>query len=389
MRGCVRRRGSGWTAYWDLPADPQSGKRRQKAKGAFRTKKEAQAFLNNTLTQVATATYVEPSTVPLARFLESEWLPAVRGQLRPLTIVKYGQIIRTHVAGRDIGAIPLRALSAGNVNGWLGELEASGLSVASRRLAFAVLRRALGDAVRWGNLARNPAAAADPPSLPRTRVESWTAGELRRFLVHVADDRLAACWRLAACTGMRRGELLGLTWQALDLQCGRLQVTQQLVPTRGGCTFGPPKSRRSERTIAMDAGTVAALREHRDVQLLERDVAGDAYEDGDLVFADELGRPIYPQRLGERFARLRKAAGIPVGSLHCLRHTHATLALTATPPVPLHVVAGRLGDDPKVILSTYAHLLPHSDASAADAVAAQLVDDSLTPQAAAAAQPAG
>ncbi len=72
------------------------------------------------------------------------------------------------------------------------------------------------------------------------------------------------------------------------------------------------------------------------------------------------------------------AWGIPSGSLHVLRHTAATLALTATPPVPLHVVAGRLGDDPKTLVGTYAHLLPHSDAMAAEAVAAALVDNPLT-----------
>jgi integrase len=235
-----------------------------------------------------------------------------------------------------------------------------------------VLRRALADAIRWDKLARNPAASANPPSLPRSRVQSWTAHELRTFLDHVAGGRLAALWRLAATTGMRRGELLGLTWRALDLDRARLQVDQQLIPTHGGATFGPPKSRRSERTIALDGVTVDALHRHRAVQLLERDVAGPAYADQDLVFADSVGEPIHPQRLTEGFARHRKAAGIATGSLHVLRHTAATLALTATPPVPLHVVAGRLGDDPKTVLSTYAHLLPHSDAMAADAVAAAL-----------------
>ena len=78
------------------------------------------------------------------------------------------------------------------------------------------------------------------------------------------------------------------------------------------------------------------------------------------------------------FRRHRKAAGISTGHLHTLRHTCATLALTATPPVPLHVVAGRLGDDPKTVLAAYAHLLPHSDAMAAEAVAAVLVDKPLT-----------
>ena len=177
---------------------------------------------------------------------------------------------------------------------------------------------------------------------------------------------------------MRRGELLGLPWRCVDLESSRLRVEQQLVPTKGGATLGPRKSRRSERTVALDAATVDALRRHRDLQLLERDLAGDAYQDQDLVFADELRCPIHPQRLTEWFTRNRTAAGIPTGSLHVLRHTSATLALTAIPPVPLHVVAGRLGDDPKTVLSTYAHLLPHSDAIAAEAVAAALIDKPLT-----------
>jgi integrase len=110
--------------------------------------------------------------------------------------------------------------------------------------------------------------------------------------------------------------------------------------------------------------------------VLARDVAGSAYDDRDLVFADALGHPIRPKLLGERFGRHRRAAGISTGSLHILRHTAATLALTATPPVPLHIVAARLGDDPKTMLQTYAHLLPQSDEAAAQAVAAVLLPTS-------------
>ena len=113
-----------------------------------------------------------------------------------------------------------------------------------------------------------------------------------------------------------------------------------------------------------------ALRAHRDAQLLERDFVGDAYEDRDLVFADELGGAIHPQRLTEAFGRHRRAAGISAGTLHTLRHTAATLALTAG--VPVHIVAARLGDDPKTVLSTYAHLLPQSDELAAERVAEAL-----------------
>ncbi len=287
-------------------------------------------------------------------------------------------MVNTYIAPREVGGVPLCALSGGHLSSLYSELEREGLSVATRRLVHAVARHALNDAVRWDKLTRNPAAAADPPAIPRSRAQSWSARELRAFLAHVEGDRLFALWRLAATTGMRRGELLGVTWRALDLGGARLRVDQQLIPTAGGCTFGRPKSRRSERTVALDPATVEALRHHRETQQLERDLAGPAYDDGDLVFADELGRPIHPQRLTQWFSQHRKAAGIGSGSLHVLRHTSATLALTTTPPVPLHVVAGRLGDDPKTVLGTYAHLLPHSDAMAAEAVAAALVDSPLT-----------
>ena len=133
---------------------------------------------------------------------------------------------------------------------------------------------------------------------------------------------------------------------------------------------GPPKSARSRRTIALDSETVERLREqHWNAQLLERDFAGNAYDDQDLVFCDELGRPYHPQRLTEWFSRHRKTAGL-TGSLHILRHTAITLMLTSG--IPVHVVAARVGDTPATVLSTYAHLLPQSDEIAAERVAAAL-----------------
>lgn len=106
----------------------------------------------------------------------------------------------------ELGGVRLQGLSAGHLNGLYAELENKGLSAGSRRLTHAILHRALRDAVRRGRLTRNPADLADPPALERTRVQAWTAGELRRFLDHVQDDRLFALWPLAATTGMRRGE---------------------------------------------------------------------------------------------------------------------------------------------------------------------------------------
>jgi len=369
MRGHTYKRGQSWSAVYDELPD-ETGKRRQRSKGGFQTRKEAQRFLTDTLARIDSGSYAQPSKLTVAEFLEFEWLPAVENTLRPLSIQRYRSLVRLYIRPR-IGSMRLQGLSAGHLNSMYADLERAGLSVSTRRLVHAVIGRALRDAERWGRVPRNVARLADPPSRGRSRARAWTAGELRRFLDHVSGERLAALWRLAATTGMRRGELAGLTWRALDLDGARLSIEQQLVPTRGGATFGPPKSSRSRRTVALDPETVSTLRRHRETQLLERDFAGPAYVDRDLVFADQLGGPIHPQRLTEWFSEHRKAADILSGSLHVLRHTAATLALTSG--VPVHIVAARLGDAPTEILKTYAHLLPQSDELAAERIAAALV----------------
>jgi hypothetical protein len=168
MRGFTRKRGRSWSAYWDT-CDPQTGSRRQKSRGGFRTQKDAQAHLDEVVPQVKAGTYSEPSKEPLGRFLVDEWLPAISGTVRPLTHDNYTKIAKRYVVGRDIGAVPLRSVSGGSLTALYGELGRDGLSVGTRRLTHAVLSRALRDAKRWGKIARNPAADASPPTRPRAR----------------------------------------------------------------------------------------------------------------------------------------------------------------------------------------------------------------------------
>ena len=272
MRGHVYKREQSWTVVYDEQPD-EHGNRRQRSKGGFQTRKEAQRFLTDTLARIDSGSYAVPSKLTVADYLEREWMPAVEGTLRPLSVQRYRAIIRLYIKPR-IGSRRLQSLSGGTLNGLYADLERDGLSVSTRRLVHAVLGRALRDAERWGRVPRNVARMADPPSRDGSRAQAWTASELRRFLDHVAGDRLAAMWRLAATTGMRRGEVAGLTWRTLDLEHARLSVEQQLVPTKGGASFGPPKSARSRRTIALDPVTVDMLGAHRETQLLERDFAG-------------------------------------------------------------------------------------------------------------------
>src|SRR5436305_7092351 len=100
MRGSTRKRGTTWTAYWDLPADAASDGRRQKTKGGFRTRKDAERFLASVVVSVGEGTFLEPSRQPLARYMVDEWLPAIAGTVRPLTRRRYRSIANTYVASR-------------------------------------------------------------------------------------------------------------------------------------------------------------------------------------------------------------------------------------------------------------------------------------------------
>jgi integrase len=194
------------------------------------------------------------------------------------------------------------------------------------------------------------------------------------FLRHVEGSRLESVWRLAAMTGMRRGELLGLRWRDVDLQRARLSVRQAVVAVGYDVIESTPKSHNA-RTIDLDAETVEKLCRHRRAQDEERAEWGADYRDQDFVVAKENGDPIHPHTFSQSFERLVQRAQLRSIRLHDLRHTHASLALKAG--VPVKVVSERLGhESPAFTLKQYAHVLPGMQADAARAVASLLADRS-------------
>lgn len=375
MRGHIRKRGRGFVVVVDVGRD-EAGRRRQKWHSGYKTKREACAALTEILGRMQTCTYVEPSKQTVASFMR-EWLATMQATLKPSTFVSYQGIVDSYIIPR-IGQIPLQALTPAAINHLYSDLllngrrgRPGGLAPRTVRQTHMVLRKALADGVRWGRLPRNVADLADPPS-PKSEsgagMKTWTAEELRQFLKSVESDRLYPAFLLAATTGMRRGEVLGLRWRDVDLDAGRLEVTQTLLAVRYQMYFSTPKSRRGSRSIALDATTVSALRTHRKAQLEERLRWGPLYQDSGLVFCREDGSPIHPDRFSDLFAERVKAAGLPRIRLHDLRHTHATLALRAG--IHPKVVSERLGHATIAItLDTYSHAIPALEEEAAARIA--------------------
>jgi integrase len=382
MRGGTRKRGTSWT--WHLGvADPATGRWRQLTKGGFRTRREAQAALNEAKAALRSGTFVEPSRLTLGAFLTEHWLPTVRDAVRPTTWTTYRIYAEAQVLP-TLGNVPLQTLTAAHLNRLYADLAEhgrrdgrGGLKPKSVRHVHVLLHKALNDAVRWGLVTRNIADAADPPRVPHRERGVWSAEELRAFLMATSDDRLAAMWLLLVTTGMRRSELLGLAWRAVDLEAspGRLAVVQTVVVVdKQPVIVAEAKTTSSRRQLALDPFTVAALKEHRIRQLEERLAWGQAWMDIGLVFTREDGQVLHPGHITKRFARLVRDAGLPPITLHGVRHSYATAALTAGEP--LKVVSERLGHaSTSITANLYQHVLPSMDERTANAVANLILGD--------------
>jgi integrase len=208
----------------------EADERRRQTKGGYPTRRACEAAMSKALVAVAQASFVPTTRVTVREFLLEEWLPTIKGTLRPTTYESYRGLCADHIIPR-LGAVPLQKLSASQINSLYAYLlqegrlrPAGGLSSASVRRVHAALHRACRDAVRWGRLTVNPAARADPPKMSAEHTEPavWSAEQLAAFLASVRSDRLFALWRLLAMTGMRRGEALGLRWEDLDMEAGHL-----------------------------------------------------------------------------------------------------------------------------------------------------------------------
>ena len=305
--------------------------------------------------------------------------------MRRSTFDAYRRNIQLHVRPR-IGRIKLQKLRPIDLTKFYADLlregrldGQGGLSPKTVHNIHQTLRKALGDAVRQNYLVRNAAAFAKVPKVTaarRAEMRYWTSSELRRFLDASRDSRHYSAWYLGANTGMRRGELLGLRWNDVDLERGRLAVRRSLVSVSYEVQESDAKTQRSERVIDLDPRTVKVLREHGARQLAEREAVDAGYRDHNLVFAKPDGTFIHPDIFSQSFQRHVSSAGVPRIRLHDLRHTHATLLLQAG--VSPKIVSERLGHATVAFtMQVYAHVIPGMQADAAAAFSDLVFDDAV------------
>lgn len=348
--GTLYQRGDGlWVAQFRLP----TGERRtlyskRKAVVQSRLRELRRAAEDGALPEREQRLTVE-------KYLD-RWLEAMRASVRPSTMVSYDLNVRR--LNRIFGRAQLSALTPVMIQTAYARFADQGLSPRSVLQIHATLHRALGQAVKWGMLIRNPSDAVDRPRPRRTEMSTLSLDELMRLFEAARGTRMYAVFVLLGTTGMRLGELLGLKWEDVDLAGRRLVVRRALQRQSGkGLLFVEPKTSRSRRTIHLTALAVEALGEHQSHTDLLRQVARDRWRESGLVFTSTVGDGMEAGVVNDNLRRLLAKARLPHIRVHDLRHTVATILLQGGAHPKL--VQDLLGHSTVTLtLDTYSHVTP-------------------------------
>ncbi len=370
----AKRRGNGEGSIYRLPDgrwrgqitvgyDPATGKRKRKSFYG-QTRKEVAEKIAQTQTEIKNGTFVEPTKTTLGEWLD-KWLTSYKkGQLKQGTYEGYESIINVHIKPA-LGEMPMAKLQANTIQDFYNSKLESGLANKTVKHMHVVIRQALQQAVKEGLLNRNVADATSPPTIKSKQMRPLTEEELLTFFEEAKEDRLYAAFLLAATTGLRRGELLGLCWDCVDLDGGVITVKRQLLSLRKKIVLEESvKSKAGKRSVVLTDDAIRELKTHRKRQAQEKLLMGEAYQDNGLVFCQPDGTFLRPEEFTKRFQRYLKKAGLPKVRLHDLRHTHASLLLARG--VHPKVVQERLGHSSiTMTLDLYSHMVPGLQEAAA------------------------
>ncbi|WP_409297699.1 tyrosine-type recombinase/integrase [Peribacillus sp. SCS-26] len=355
MKGYIRKRGSLYSFTVDIGKDPATGKRKQKTKSGFKTKKEAQQALNELVYEVHKGINVidKESTI---KELSLEWFENTKRKWVNTTADTTKHAVERWIIP-NLGFLKIQDITPQHGQRFMAIL-IENLATSTVKRVFSLLNQIINYAVDMDIIAKNPLRKIPNPVERDSDKTTWTFDQIKDFLRVAMIDRPfyhnVCC--VAIFTGMRKGEIFGLRKQDIDFEKSVINIRQSIHETNShGLEIGGPKTKTSKRTIHIDNNVVMTLknqiRRNNELKL----ALGQHYEDNDLIFCRENGQPYRPSSINRPFNRLTKKAGVPQIRFHDLRHTHATLLLEiGTNP---KLIADRLGhSDVKTTLNTYSHV---------------------------------
>lgn len=346
----------------------------QRLSHSAETHKECLDWVRKISQQVDDGLTYKGAKTTLEEFMQ-EWLTMKSTVVRPGTIRQYRQLARDYILPY-LGKKRLLKIRPDLIQMLYNKHTSNGVSPRTVQLAHAVLRGSLNHAVNLGLLTRNPTAVAVPPKPEPREKQILDENQIQTLLITAQDvqPEFLPLYQLALTTGMRLGELLGLSWDDLDWDKKTLTIHRQLKRVQHqGLVLRPPKTRAGRRTIKLGSNTWSLLKAHRKAQYQEGFCRDPDWDDSNLMFTQENGAAWGPRQVQKAFKALLELADLPEMRFHDLRHTAATHMLANG--VDLLTVSRRLGHSrASTTLDTYAHMV-----SGTQEKAAAVMDEITTP----------
>lgn len=333
------------------------------------SKAEARKKLNEAKRQVDQGLAVG-TTIKLDKYLDL-WLERVaKPKVRPRTYDYYADYIARHIAP-ELGGYRLTMLRPLHIEDFLARKRKAGLAPRTLHHLRAILRNALNSAVRWELIRVNPAALTEPVSVPKEERSPMTVARVREILGAVKGDAWESIYVLAVATGLRKSELLGLTWSEVDLDAGTIGVRRQLQRRERAYSLVQPKTAPSRRAIPLPIDVVEMLQRHQAAQQTWREARTDPAtgevdwrNEWDLVFTYVDGAPVAHASVSHHLHEIMDAAGLPRLRFHDLRVAHNTVLTELG--VDLAVRMARLGHTVMATNLDYTTQIPSAQRDATD-----------------------
>lgn len=285
-----------------------------------------------------------------------QWLDkSVKVRNRPSTIRSYTGHVHVHLLPA-LGKKSLARLTPEDVETFMEDKLATGLTAATVNRIRSTLRRALAIAQKQGLVTRNAAGQADPPSVKPKHFETLTIDQARAFLDIIHGHRMEALFVVAITTGLRQGELLGLKWQDVDFAQRRLSILRAVQRVNGTLKMVETKTTRSRRTLALSPSALSQLQAESDRQQGKTNPDGSPWNPMGLVFPGPSGMPQDGGNVTRKFQKVLSDGGLPKIRFHDLRHTCASLLLAQG--TNMRVIMEQLGHSQiSLTMNTYSHVM--------------------------------
>ena len=376
MKGSLRQRSPG---SWELTIDTGRdalGKRQRRFITVRGAKAQAQRRLRELLTSLDQGIALPTEKILLRDWLDRWMQEIIAPNRRQRTKERYHGIIIRHIKPA-IGHLEITKLAPSHVQALESQLSAQGMAAEGVGLVHRVLSGAMKHALRMELIYRNPVSAVSPPRTIRQEPAPPGISAVRAALqlARTEEHYLYACIHLISYTGMRRGEAMGLLWNDVDLERGRLLIERSLSRTlERGLYVDPPKTHSGRRVIDLDAETIAVLAKHQEEQRTTKALMREMYKDHGRVFADPYGEWLNPDNLSKAVKSFGQRVGHPEMTVRSLRHFHASVSLQSGQSVV--IVSKRLGHaSVSTTADIYAHSLPGWQKQAAEAFAQAMKDE--------------